>query len=130
MHKDTQIIEAAYNDDLGVTARFNRNLLVRINRELGADFQVEQFAHLAFYNAHDHRIEMHLVSRQPQWVHVDDEVFFFEAGESICTEYSYKYSLDCLRELAHAAGFELRKTWLDERDYFSVSYLTVNQPEA
>jgi dimethylhistidine N-methyltransferase len=124
MRKDTQVIEAAYNDSLGVTARFNRNLLVRINRELGADFQVEQFAHVAFYNGVVHRIEMHLVSSRPQRLHVGDEVFFFEAGESICTEYSYKYSLDCLRDLAEASGFELRKTWLDDRDYFSVSYLT------
>jgi L-histidine N-alpha-methyltransferase len=125
LRKDRLVIEAAYNDQRGVTARFNRNLLVRINRELGADFDVEQFAHRAFYHAAASRIEMHLVSRCDQCVHVGGETFFFRRGESICTEYSHKYSLASLRLLAETSGWELRRTWLDHRHYFSVNYLTV-----
>ncbi len=121
--KDPCVIETAYNDELGVTAAFNRNILVRINRELDADFKVSQFAHRAFFNAAESRIEMHLISRRDQRVHIGDAEFFFAQGESILTEYSYKYSLDDLRDLAHAAGFVLDKIWMDERGYFSVSYL-------
>src|SRR5207302_1283132 len=88
LQKDPRIIEAAYNDKQGITAAFNRNILVRINRELRADFAIDQFAHRAFYNAAAGRIEMHLVSRRDQHVHIGDAEFFFAAGESILTEYS------------------------------------------
>src|SRR5262249_54530429 len=123
--KDPAVIEAAYNDREGVTARFNRNLLVRINRELGADFAVEQFAHRAFYDAAHGRIEMHLVSRRDQRVHVGGAEFFLAAGESIRTEYSYKFSIRTLRSLAEAAGFRPGRVWLDGRAYFSVHHYTV-----
>jgi dimethylhistidine N-methyltransferase len=121
--KDPAVLEAAYNDQRGITARFNSNILVRINRELDADFEVGQFAHRAFYNAPEGRIEMHLVSQRDQWVHVGDAKFFCAAGESIRTEYSYKFSLAQLRQLAQAAGFTMERTWMDDRQYFGVHYL-------
>jgi dimethylhistidine N-methyltransferase len=125
LRKDWRVLEAAYNDSQGVTAAFNRNLLVRINRELGGDFVVSQFAHRAIYNAAEGRIEIYLVSGRDQRVHVGDAEFFFVRGESIRTEYSYKYRLRDLRKLARAAGFALERLWLDERKYFSVGYYRV-----
>jgi dimethylhistidine N-methyltransferase len=123
LRKDPRVIEAAYDDRRGVTAEFNRNILVRINRELGADFDIEQFAHRAFYDAAHGRIEMHLVSRRDQIVRVGGVPFVFTAGESIHTENSYKYSLPVLNDLAEAAGFAVERVWTDERKYFSVFYL-------
>jgi dimethylhistidine N-methyltransferase len=125
LQKDPRVIEAAYNDRRNVTAAFNRNILVRINRELAADFDVEQFSHRAFYNAAHGRIEMHLVSRCDQVVRVGSMPFSFAAGESIHTENSYKYSLPALAELAWAGGFAVKRVWTDERQYFSVAYLAV-----
>ena len=125
LRKDARVIERAYNDSLGVTAQFNSNLLVRMNRELGADFELDRFSHCAFYDSAAGRIEMHLVSRREQRVQIDGESFFFQAGESIRTEYSHKYSPCNLRELGDASGLEFRQIWLDHRHYFSVSYLTV-----
>jgi dimethylhistidine N-methyltransferase len=125
MQKDPRLLHAAYNDAQGVTAAFNRNLLVRINRELGADFQPEQFWHHAFYNPAPGRIEMHLLSRQEQTVHLGADTFSFAEGEPICTEYSYKYTPARLQRLAAAGGFEVRRVWADERKYFSVLYLAV-----
>jgi len=124
LQKDPRIIEAAYNDALGVTAAFNRNILARINRELGADFVVEDFLHRAFYNAAEGRVEIYLVSRRDQRAHVGSAEFFFAEGESIRTEYSYKFSLRGLRELAADAGFAIQRVWMDERKYFGVIYLT------
>jgi dimethylhistidine N-methyltransferase len=125
MQKDRRVLEAAYNDARGVTAAFNLNLLMRINCELGADFAVDQFAHRAFYDAAEGRIQMHLTSRRQQRVHVGGAEFAFAAGESVRTEYSYKYRLRDLHDLATAAGFEVDRFWTDEREYFSVHYLTV-----
>jgi dimethylhistidine N-methyltransferase len=125
LQKDPRVIEAAYNDRRGVTAAFNRNILVRINRELGADFDVEQFAHRAFYNAAQGRIEMHLVSRREQVVRVCGVPFSFAAGESIHTENSHKYSLPALADLARGGGFEAERVWVDERQYFGVAYLVL-----
>ncbi len=125
LQKDPRVIEAAYNDRRGITAAFNRNILVRINRELGADFDIEQFAHRAFYNAAQGRIEMHLVSRCDQVVDVGGVPFFFAKGESIHTENSYKYCLRALTALAAACGFVVERVWTDERQYFSVAYLTL-----
>jgi dimethylhistidine N-methyltransferase len=126
LQKQPRLIEAAYNDRQGVTAAFNRNILVRINRELGADFDINQFAHRAFYNVARHRIEMHLVSRRDQTVHVGGMRFFFAEGESIHTENSYKFGLRTMAELAEAAGFAVERVWTDERQYFSVFYLTLS----
>jgi dimethylhistidine N-methyltransferase len=123
--KDVGVLEAAYNDARGVTAAFNRNLLVRINRELGADFAVERFLHRAVYNARRGRIEMHLVSDRPQAVHLAGETFRFAAGEGIRTECSYKYGPGEFEALAARAGFRARAAWTDEAGLFGVHYLIV-----
>jgi L-histidine N-alpha-methyltransferase len=125
LRKDPRVIEAAYNDRRGITAAFNRNILVRINRELGADFDIEQFAHRAFYNAARGRIEMHLVSRRDQVVYVSGAPFFFAKGESIHTENSHKYSVQALTDLVEAGGFAVERIWTDARQYFGVAYLTL-----
>ncbi len=123
--KDSQIIEAAYNDAAGVTAQFNKNLLIRINAELDADFDLDAFDHAApFIEEHD-RIEMRLVSRKAQSVRVGalDETYHFVAGEHIHTENSHKH---CPREftgLCRTAGLEIQQQWRDARDWFSVLLL-------
>src|SRR5207253_1677075 len=96
---------------------------VRINRELEGDLVPEQFAHRAWYNAEEGRIEMHLVSQRDQWARVAGEAFHFAAGEAIHTENSYKYQLPQLRELAAQGGFATERVWTDPREYFSVQYL-------
>ena len=123
--KDRQTLERAYNDVLGVTAAFNLNLLVRLNRELGADFDVRQFRHRAFFNEDAGRIEMYLESLRPQTVHIADEEFFFAAGETVCTEHSNKYTLGGFREMARQSGFAVERVWTDDEQLFSVQYLTV-----
>ena len=120
--KDARIIEAAYNDPQGVTAAFNRNLLGRINRELGADFQVGHFAHRAFFNHEHSRIEMHLVSTRPQTVAIDQTTITFTRGESIHTENSYKYTLDGFAALAAEAGWQRQAQWIDDDQRFAVHY--------
>jgi L-histidine Nalpha-methyltransferase len=125
LKKDPAILHAAYNDREGVTAAFNFNLLTRINRELDGDFRLDRFWHHAFYNPHAGRIEMHLVSRADQRVHVGGQSFAIAEGESIRTEYSHKYSRDDLRSLAVAGGFSVRRIWTDDRAYFGVMYLEV-----
>ncbi len=123
LQKDSQILHAAYNDKAGYTAQFNKNLLSRMNRELGADFNPDYFKHDAFFNARQHRIEMHLLSETNQQVHIDEHVFSFEKGKSILTEYSYKYTVEHFQQLAEKAGFERVKTWVDTEQLFSVHYL-------
>lgn len=127
LKKDPHLLHAAYNDRRCVTAAFNYNLLVRINRELGADFAPDRYDHYAFYNPTAGRIEMHLVSRISQTVHVDKVTFDLEAGESICTEYSYKYSLRDCERLAETAGMRIREVWLDAGEMFSVLYLSATE---
>jgi dimethylhistidine N-methyltransferase len=124
LRKDVVVLERAYNDAAGVTAAFNRNLLTRINRELGADFDPHGFRHLAFYDRGRSRIEMHLVSETPQRVRVGEAVFGFRAGESIHTENSYKYDVDEFAARAAACSLRLDETWTDARHYFAVLYLT------
>jgi dimethylhistidine N-methyltransferase len=116
-------LHAAYNDAQGVTAAFNLNLLRRANAELDADFDVDAFAHSAFYNAPKQRIEMHLVSRRAQSVSLCGERFGFEEGETIHTEYSHKFTVDGLRALAVKAGFRPGKVWTDPEKLFSVHWL-------
>ena len=123
LQKDTGILNAAYNDKKGYTAEFNKNLLVRINRELGADFNVDLFQHHAFFNEDEHRIEMHLVCMQDQQVKIDDQMFQFKKDQSILTEYSHKYSVEGFQKLAEQAGFKSVKTWVDDDRLFSVHYL-------
>ena len=128
LRKDVEILERAYNDSAGVTAEFNRNLLVRIDRELGGNFQAASFRHLAFYDASLSRIEMHLVSEAARRVRVDSRVFDFHAGESIHTENSYKYDVDELAARALRCGLRLDEFWTDARRYFAVLYLTATEP--
>jgi dimethylhistidine N-methyltransferase len=124
LRKDVAVLEPAYNDAAGVTAEFNRNLLVRINRELGGDFDPSRFQHRAFYNRERSRIEMHLVSDTAQLVRVCDSVFPFHPGESIHTENSYKYDVSELARRAAGCGLRLDESWTDAQNYFAVLYLT------
>jgi len=121
--KDPATLHRAYNDAAGVTAAFNRNLLVRANRELGADFDLEAFDHYAFYDPLQQRVEMHLVSRRAQTVTVGDHTFHFAQGESLHTENSHKYTLEGFRQLARRAGFTPGPAWVDEQQLFSVHWL-------
>ena len=125
LKKDERILHAAYNDSQGVTAAFNLNLLTRINREIGADFDPSAFHHCAFYNRAEGRIEMHLVSRREQTVVVDGESIPFSGGESIHTENSYKFSIDEFQDLAGNCGFVPVHVWTDSANLFSLHYLTV-----
>ncbi|WP_226577966.1 L-histidine N(alpha)-methyltransferase [Halobacillus litoralis] len=123
--KDRATIEAAYNDQAGVTEAFNKNLLTRMNREFGADFDIDAFDHVSFFNEIEGRIEMHLQSRTNQAVRVEGETIVFRAEERIHTENSYKYDPGDMVRLAKASGFQLRTVVSDERDYFSVCVLEV-----
>lgn len=123
--KNRQILESAYNDRDGVTARFNLNILARANRELGADFDLSSFYHRAPYNECRGRIEMHLVSARPQVVHLNSQEFHFCESEYITTEYSYKYTLPGFIRLAGKAGFDLVRSWEDPDHLFSVLLLRV-----
>ena len=123
--KPVEVLNAAYNDAAGVTAKFNLNLLKRINRELGGDFKLDTFEHRAFYNRERHRIEMHLASLKRQKVKVAGETVDFRAGETIHTENSYKYSGASLGALARGAGWLPAGVWTDERDYFSIQAFTL-----
>lgn len=123
LKKSRKVLEDAYNDGEGVTSAFNLNLLRRINRELGANFRLDQFDHRAFYNASEGRVEMHLVSNTDQDVQIGDERFHFRKGESIHTENSYKYDLDEFSKMAGQVGFEVEAVWTDEKNWFSVQFL-------
>ena len=125
LRKDRAVLELAYDDALGVTAAFNKNLLVRINRELGGDFDPARFRHLARWNAGDGRVEMHLVSEVEQRVRVAGSRIRVAAGETIHTENSYKYDLVQFSVLAAQAGLAVRCVWTDPAALFSVQYLTV-----
>jgi dimethylhistidine N-methyltransferase len=123
--KDASLVEPAYNDRRGITAAFNLNLLARINRELGADFPLDGFRHYAFYDTELGRIEMHLVSLRAVNVKIGNVSIAFEAGESIRTECSYKYSLERFRHLAATAGLCVKDVWTDDGNLFSIQYLEV-----
>lgn len=125
LEKDRDTVEAAYNDAQGVTEAFNKNLLRRINRELGATFDPDAFRHRAVYNLDEGRIEMSLVSVCDQIVRVNGHAVRFGEGEPICVEYSYKFTLERFRGLAERAGFSVRNVWMDAKRLFSVQYLTV-----
>ena len=125
--KDPETLFKAYNDSQGVTARFNRNMLVRMNRELGANFDPCAFEHHAFYNRELSRIEMHLASRKRQKVRVAGRTIELRAGETIHTENSYKYTVDRFAALAQGAGWSSRAAFTDPQRYFSIHVLV---PEA
>ncbi len=126
LEKDDRVLYDAYNDAAGVTARFNLNVLARINRELGGNFDVSAFTHRAIYNRERHRIEMHLISRKAQTVRLLGRSFSFRPGESIHTECSYKYSLERFTALARGAGWRLRESWMDNGGMFSVHALVAS----
>jgi len=123
LRKDPDVLEAAYDDALGVTAAFNKNLLRRINRELGANFDLAAFEHRAPYDRALGRIEMLLVSREAQEVRVAGRRFPLAAGESIRTEYSHKYTIDGFHQLAAEAGWRPEEVWVDEQAWFAVHLL-------
>src|SRR5271170_5490068 len=126
LEKDERVLYDAYNDAAGVTARFNLNVLCRINRELGCDFDLNAFTHRAIYNRDRHRIEMHLISNKVQTVNVLGRNFSFRPGETIHTESSYKYSLDRFTALAHGSGWTALKSWTDAASMFSVHVLVAS----
>ena len=123
LEKDERVLHEAYNDSAGVTARFNLNVLVRINRELGGNFDLSAFIHRAVYNRERRRIEMHLISKKSQVAAFLGTSFSFRAGESIHTENSYKYSIERFAALAHASGWKVHESWTDDPKLFSVHAL-------
>ena len=125
LQKDRDVLERAYNDAAGVTAQFNKNLLVRINRELEADFDLNRWQHHAIYSPSEGRIEIYLISDNEQTVHIGAREFQFRAGEEILTEYSYKHTIAGFIELARKAGFHFEQVWTDDARWFGVFYFTV-----
>jgi len=125
LKKDPEILHRAYDDAQGLTARFNLNVLSRLNRELRADFDPARFRHRAVWNEAEGRVEMHLDSLADQVVRVSGAKIRFREGESIWTESSYKYTLDEFRSLAAGSGFAPGRVWTDEEGLFSVHLLTV-----
>jgi dimethylhistidine N-methyltransferase len=125
LEKDPDVLNAAYNDSAGITEKFNLNLLVRMNRELDADFNLDTFEHHAFYNRERHRIEMHLASSKRQKVKVRGETIDFRAGETIHTENSYKYTADSFGALARGTGWTPLSVWTDSQRYFCVQALAL-----
>jgi uncharacterized SAM-dependent methyltransferase len=125
LKKNPRVLERAYDDSAGVTAAFNKNVLVRINRELAGDFRPERFDHHALYNPTRGRIEMHLVSRRRQAVRVAGECFAFAEGEAIRTEYSYKFTVREFQVLASRAGLRTEQVWTDANGHFSVQHFSV-----
>jgi dimethylhistidine N-methyltransferase len=126
LDKDESIVWPAYNDRQGKSAAFNKNVLERINRELEGDFDLSTFSHRADYVRLKERMEMYLVSQEPQTVTIAGMEFAFDQGEAIHTEYSYKYSLDHFNRLTAGAGFSVVEQWTDPLEYFAVQYLVVN----
>lgn len=125
LHKSSDTLNAAYNDSQGVTAAFNLNILEHCNSLLEANFDLKQFEHLAFYNADERRIEMHLVSKLDQRVQGSNLNIEFYAGEKLLTEYSCKYSREDFEQLATQAGFQPRQYWQDDEALFGVYYFEV-----
>ncbi len=127
LEKDERVLYEAYNDAAGVTAKFNLNVLVRINRDLGGNFDLSGFKHRAIYNRERHRIEMHLISRKAQTVRLLGNTFSFRAGETIHTESSYKYSIERFTALARGSGWTPRASWTDPDGMFSVHALVAEK---
>ena len=125
LRKDREVLEQAYDDPAGVTARFNLNLLARINRELGGEFVVEQFAHEANWREDEGRVELGLRSLRDQTVRIEalDTTVSFEVGEWLHTEDSYKYSLEEIDALCAAAGLEATQRWTDAEGRYTLNWL-------
>jgi len=126
LKKDVEILNAAYNDNLGATAAFNQNLLTRMVDELGANFDLSKYHHHAFYNQQLGRIEMHLVSNETHTVTIGDNNFVINKDETIHTESSYKYTIEEFQALASKAGFNAVDVWTDAQQLFSVHYFEVH----
>ena len=123
LQKDPQIIENAYNDSAGVTAEFNVNMLRHLNRDYGADFDLNAYSHEAHYDEEEGRVEIKLISSRLQAVSIGGEEIEIASGEAILTEYSHKYTLDGFADMAKQAGFKVEKVWSDPERLFSVQYL-------
>jgi dimethylhistidine N-methyltransferase len=123
LKKDPRVLERAYNDRAGVTAEFNVNALRHLNRELGTDFDLEAFEHLAVWVENQSRVEMHLVSKREQDVHVGDETVHLGKGEHVTTEFCHKYTLESFADLAATAGLAVSRVWMDPAKLFSVQLL-------
>jgi dimethylhistidine N-methyltransferase len=126
LQKDPEIIRRAYNDNAGVTAKFNLNMLRHLNREFDTDFDLDAFEHSAEYNEDEGRVEVRLVSNQEQEVTVGDTSFSIDNDEAILTEYSHKYTLEGFAGMAKAAGFKVERVWMDAERLFSVQFLVRN----
>ena len=126
--KDKNILESAYDDSQGVTAKFNLNVLSRINDELDADFDLNNFSHYSIYNEIDQRIEMNLKSLVSQSVIISKSnlLLNLEKNELIHTEYSHKYQVNQIKKILCDAGFEIKKMWLDDKKYFSLTLVSKN----
>ena len=124
LQKDADIIEDAYNDSAGVTAEFNLNVLQHLNRDYGANFDVDEYEHRANYDEDEGRVVIALVSQRDQTFEVGDTEFDIADGETILTEYSHKYTLEGFAAMAEAAGFAVAKVWTDAERLFSVQFLT------
>ncbi|MBV8035236.1 L-histidine N(alpha)-methyltransferase [Roseateles sp.] len=125
--KDHEVLHAAYNDAAGVTAAFNLNVLERARKELGAQFPVDGFEHLAFYNPAYRRIEMHLRARRPLELRLGGTAYAFHEGETLHTEHSHKYTLEGFQALAARAGFRPGKAWTDANGWFALLWLEALQ---
>ena len=123
LKKDPRVLERAYNDRAGVTAEFNVNALRHLNRELGTDFDLEAFEHAALWVEDQSRIEMHLISKREQDVHVGDETVHIGKGEHLTTEFCHKYTLEAFADLAATAGLSVSRVWMDPEKKFSVQLL-------
>ena len=127
LEKNERVLYDAYNDAAGVTARFNLNVLVRINRELGGNFDVSAFMHRSIYNRERHRIEMHLIAKKAQTVRILGTEFFIPSRARASTpSSSYKYSLDRFTALARDSGWSVRESWTDRDRMFSVHALAAS----
>jgi len=126
LQKDPTIIENAYNDSAGTTAEFNLNMLQHLNRDYGANFDVDEFEHSANYDSDEGRVVIELVSQADQYFEIGDTKFDIADREAILTEYSHKYTLGGFAEMANSAGFVVEKVWTDTDDLFSVQFLTRN----
>ncbi len=126
--KDSHVLQAAYNDRAGITRNFNMNLLKRINRELGGEFDLDLFEHHAFFNETASRIEMHLISTREQTVRIGklNREFSFSAGESIHTENSFKFTDQMIQDLIRTTGFSHVRTWKDPQEYFALTLIRVH----
>ncbi len=127
LKKDKSVLEQAYNDEQGVTAEFNLNVLNHIQDRLDAEIEADNFSHTAIYNEAEGRIEMHLKSEKDQTLRIEGEQYQLKAGETIHTESSYKYSIEEFHQLVAKAGFQPIKTWTDEQQLFSIHYLQVDE---